>query len=87
MPGLIQAYKEASLAAFSAAEIVEIEPMEVLEIRFNYAQMNEVMQVIKKYPVQIVEQEVNNECRYLLSFAKRIASEIQAAFEKALSSL
>lgn len=86
VPGLIQAYKDASLAAFSAAEIVEIEPMEVLEIRFNYAQMNEVMKVIKRFPIQIVEQEVNNECRYQLRFPHRIASEIQAAFEKALSS-
>lgn len=84
VPGLIQAYKEASLAAFSAAEIVEIEAMEVLEIRFNYAQLNEVMKVIKKYPVQIVEQEVNNECWYKLSFPHRIEKEVRLAFEKGL---
>jgi uncharacterized YigZ family protein len=86
VPGLIQAYKEASLEAFAASDIIEIEPMDNLEIRFSYAQMNEVMKVIKKYPIQIVEQEVNNECRYLLHFAKRISADVHAAIEKALSS-
>ena len=86
VPGLIQAYKEASLEAFTAAKIIEIEPMEVREIRFSYPQMNEVMKVIKKYPIQIIEQEVNNECRYLLHFAKRISADVHAAIDKALSS-
>lgn len=86
VPGLIQAYKEASLEAFSAAEIIEIEPMETLEVRFNYPQMNEVMKVIKKYPIQIVAQEVNNDCLYTLCFSKRISAEVQIAMDKALSS-
>ncbi len=86
VPGLIQAYKEASLEAFAAAEIIEIEPMDTLEVRFTYAQMNEVMKVIKKYPIQISEQEVNNECRYLLHFAKRVSADVHIAIEKALSS-
>jgi uncharacterized YigZ family protein len=84
--GLIHAYKEASLEAFSAAEIIEIEPMETMEVRFSYPQMNEVMKVIKKYPIQIVDQEVNNDCMYTLSFAKRISDEVQEAMDKALSS-
>ncbi|MEN9730161.1 MAG: hypothetical protein RLZ91_1278 [Bacteroidota bacterium] len=84
VPGLIQAYKEASLEAFAASEIVEIEPMDTLEIRFNYPQMNEVMKVIKKYPIQIVEQEINNDCRYMLTVPLRIADEVQIAFDKAL---
>lgn len=86
VPGLIQAYKEACLEAFSAAEIIEIEPMETMEVRFNYPQMNEVMKVIKKYPIQIVAQEVNNDCLYTLCFAKRISAEVQSAMDKALSS-
>jgi uncharacterized YigZ family protein len=86
VPGLIQAYKEASLEAFEAAEIVEIEPMNTLEIRFNYPQMNEVMKVIKKYPIQIVEQEINNDCWYMLTFPLRNTKEVQIAFDKALES-
>jgi uncharacterized YigZ family protein len=86
VPGLIQAYKEASLEAFAAGEIIEIEPMETLEVRFTYAQMNEVMKVIKKYPIQISEQEVNNDCMYQLHFAKRISAEVQSALDKALAS-
>ena len=86
VPGLIQAYKEASLEAFTAAAIIEIEPMETLEVHFSYPQMNEVMKVIKKYPIQIVEQEVNNDFMYQLSFAKRISTDVQSALDKALSS-
>lgn len=82
VPGLIQAYKEASLEAFAATEIIEIEPMETLEVRFTYAQMNEVMKVIKKYPIQIVEQEVNNDCWYKVSFTQKMSTEIKLEFEK-----
>jgi uncharacterized YigZ family protein len=85
VPGLIQAYKEASLEAFAASEIIEIEPMDSLEVRFTYPEMNEVMKVIKKYSIQIIEQEVNNACWYKLSFPHRIAKEVQEAFEKALA--
>ncbi len=86
VPGLIHAYKEASLAALEEADIIEIEPMDTLEIRFNYPQMNEVMKVIKKYPIQIVEQEINNDCWYRLKFPTRITKEVQIAFDKALES-
>lgn len=84
VPGLIHAYKEASLAALAESNILEIEPMIELELRFNYPQMNEVMKVIKKYPIQIIAQEVNNDCWYKLSFPHRYATEIQNAFDKAL---
>jgi uncharacterized YigZ family protein len=86
VPGLIHAYKEASLAALAESNIIEIEPIIELELRFNYPQMNEVMKVIKKYPIQIIAQEVNNDCWYQVSFPQRIASEVQQAFDKALES-
>ncbi len=86
VPGLIHAYKEASLAALAESNIIEIEPMIELELRFTYPQMNEVMKVIKKYPIQIIAQEVNNDCWYQVSFPQRIASEVQQAFDKALES-
>ena len=86
VPGLIHAYKEASLAALAESNIIEIEPMIELELRFNYPQMNEVMKVIKKYPIKIIAQEVNNACWYQVSFPQRIATEVQQAFEKALES-
>jgi hypothetical protein len=44
------------------------------------------MKVIKKYPIQIIAQEVNNDCWYQVSFPQRIATEVQQAFEKALES-
>jgi uncharacterized YigZ family protein len=86
VPGLIQAYKEASQAALAESNIIEIEPMIELELRFKYPQMNEVMKVIKKYPILITAQEVNNDCWYQVNFPQRIATEVHKAFEKALES-
>ena len=86
VPGLIHAYKEASLAALAESNIIEIEPMIELELRFTYPQMNEVMKVIKKYPILITAQEVNNDCWYQVNFPQRIASEVQQAFDNALES-
>jgi uncharacterized YigZ family protein len=84
VPGLIHAYKEASLAALLAAEIIEIEPLDYLDIHFNYAKMNEIMKVIKRYPIQILAQEVNNECLYKMSFPQRCGAEVRAAFTKVI---
>ena len=84
VPGLIHAYKEGSLQAFAASDIVEIERMDFLQIQFSYPHMNEVMKIIKKYPIQIVGQEVNNDCLYNLSFPQRIAKDVRAAFAKAV---
>lgn len=71
------AYKEGSLQAFAASDIVEIERMDFFQIQFSYPHMNEVMKIIKKYPIQIVGQEVNNDCLYNLSFPQRIAKDVR----------
>lgn len=72
VPGLIHAYKEGSWQAFAASDIIEIERMDFLQIQFIYSHMNEVMKIIKKYPIQIVGQEVNNDCWYNLSFPSEL---------------
>ncbi|MCL9967739.1 MAG: YigZ family protein [Aquirufa antheringensis] len=84
VPGLIQAYKEGAVDALDQAEIYEKEPMETLEIHFTYSQMNEVMKVIKKYPIQIVDQEVNIDYWYNLTFPQRVSKDIRMAFDKRL---
>ena len=68
VPGLIHAYKEASLDALKEENIFLKEPEKVIQIAFDYFQLNDVMKICKKYPIKIVQQEINNSCLFDLSF-------------------
>ncbi|MFM6936838.1 MAG: IMPACT family protein, partial [Aquirufa sp.] len=82
VPGLIQAYKEGAVDALEQAEIYEKEPMKIRSIQFTYAQMNEVMKICKKHPITIVNQVIDNLCTYELSYASRLAAEIDDSLDK-----
>ena len=76
--GLIHAYKEASAEALNQAEIVEIEPLSQLILTFPYADLNEVMKICKKMPIKIVRQEIDNLCKFELSFPIKIKNDVLA---------
>jgi uncharacterized YigZ family protein len=78
VPGLIHAYKEASAEALHQAEIVEIEPLSQLILSFPYADLNEVMKICKKMPIKIVRQEIDNLCKFELSFPIKIKNDVLA---------
>jgi uncharacterized YigZ family protein len=78
VPGLIHAYKEASAEALHQAEIVEIEPLSQLILTFPYADLNEVMKICKKMPIKIVRQEIDNLCKFELSFPIKIKNDVLA---------
>jgi uncharacterized YigZ family protein len=79
VPGLIHAYKEGAIDALAQAEIYEKEPMLRRSLEFSYAQMNEVMKICKKHPIQIVNQVIDNLCTYELTYPSRHAAEIDAS--------
>ena len=81
VPGLIHAYKEASVDALSQAKIIEIEPEEHVLISFTYAELNEVMKICKKMPVKIVRQEIDNLCKFELSFPIKVKNEVLALLQ------
>ncbi len=68
VPGLIHAYKEASLDALKEENIYLKEPEKHLKLTVNYIQMNDLMKIIKKNPIRIVKQEINNLCTFELAF-------------------
>jgi uncharacterized YigZ family protein len=78
VPGLIHAYKEASAEALHQAKIVEIEPLSQLILTFPYADLNEVMKICKKMPIKIVRQEIDNLCKFELSFPIKIKNDVLA---------
>lgn len=64
--GLIQAYRTAASDALDRAKLVEKEVQARLRLRFSYAQMNEVMKVIKEYQLELEEQQFELECSVIL---------------------
>lgn len=74
--GLITAYKSAARAALDAAEVVTEQVMAVFEIQFGYLQMNEVMTVLKRMPVETLHQEFSNNCTMRLRIALEFSHEL-----------
>jgi uncharacterized YigZ family protein len=51
--GLIHAYKETTRLAIQNAEIIEKQVFDVYHLDFNYANMNEVMKLLKQHQIKI----------------------------------
>jgi len=81
VPGLIHAYKEASVDALKQAEIVTIEPEINQQISFKYEQLNEFMKISKKQPIKIVHAKIDNLCIFDISYPIRVQQEVGVALE------
>lgn len=62
VPGLIQAYKEATSLCFASAEIVEKDIEHIVRLSFDYSIMNEVMVALKQHQAQIYKQDMQLFC-------------------------
>ena len=81
VPGLIHAYKEASVDALLNTEIVTIEVEIEQKISFPYEQLNEFMKISKKHPIKIVHAKIDNLCIFNISYPKRVQQEVGVALE------
>lgn len=84
VPGLINAYKSATVDALEQAEVVERTVKDVYEIRFDYVQMNDVMRIIKDENIFIVDQQFDNSCVVLLGVRKMQVNTVIRKFDKLL---
>lgn len=62
VPGLINAYKNATIAAIEENEIVSRTVNDVYEIGFDYLVMNQVMRIVKEEDLLILKQQFDNVC-------------------------
>ena len=76
VPGLINAYKTAAVMALQLTPIVTKQIETVYTIRFDYTQINSVMQVIKVPNCTIIEQTLQLFCEVKISLAKSIENEV-----------
>lgn len=70
IPGLINAYKNATQEALDIAEIIEKTQEDVYRIDFDYLQMNDVMRIIKEDNLEILKQDFDNRCSITFSVRK-----------------
>lgn len=63
VPGLINAYREATRDAIANATVIEKTACRRIEINFDYLQMNEVQKLLKSENLTIVSQQFDLRCR------------------------
>lgn len=83
VPGLITAYKSATVEAIRNSTIVERTENIVFKVRCDYLQLNQVMRIIKETDLIMKTQSFDLECTFLLELRKGIAD----LFESKLSQI
>ncbi|MBC7416930.1 MAG: YigZ family protein, partial [Pedobacter sp.] len=78
VPGLINAYKTASLMALDKSNIIEDFNKIALHIAFDHLQMNDVMQIVKEENIEIYEQQFDLECELKFRVKKSLVFQIRA---------
>lgn len=80
--GLIKAYKTAAALAIQENQIIKEWVKFKLEVRFPYQVMNEVMKVVKSYELEIVSQEMELDCKMILSFREGLTAPVLGKLEE-----
>lgn len=76
--GLINAYRTGAKEAILAGKIIEREVFEWVWINFEYSDMPTVMNLIKKYQLEMVEHEFEISCRIKTNLSVNFAHEIKS---------
>jgi len=70
VPGLINAYKTATSLALQLTAIVQKAVMVQYELQFDYTVMNEVMMVVKRFGLSVLQNEMQLFCRMVIGIPK-----------------
>ncbi|MCD0490004.1 YigZ family protein [Pedobacter sp. MC2016-14] len=82
VPGLINAYKSATIEALGAAERIERTVNDRYLISFSYLHMNEVMRVIKDEQITVHAQNFNEDCELIIEIRKSKLNQILSRLEQ-----
>ena len=74
--GLISAYKTAAQMALAEAEIIEKTIDIHFQISFDYKNINKVMRIIKEKNLQIISQQMHEDCQIEIATRKKNAEAI-----------
>ena len=82
VPGLINAYKQATEDALNQATVIEKTVNDIYNISFNYLQMNDIMRLVKEEDVAIIHQQFDNNCSLQVSIRKMQVNTVLAKLDK-----
>lgn len=82
VPGLINAYKTATVEAIAAAEIISKTVNDLYRLTFPYIQMNDVMRIIKEEQLQPADQQFDESCTMSLEIRKSKLTPVLGRLEK-----
>ncbi len=82
VPGLINAYKKATIEALNNSEIVELTIKAVYELSFGHSQMNEVMQILKEEDIKANNMVFDNLCIIRIEIRQASQERILSRFKR-----
>lgn len=82
VPGLINAYKQATIEAINVAEIIEKTVNDVYKIYFDYLQMNDIMRLVKEEHLNVLHQAFDTKCNLTFEVRKNQLNSILHKIEK-----
>lgn len=82
VPGLINAYKSATVEALNNNEIITKTVNDVYQINFDYLAMNAVMRVIKDEQLELLTQQFDTNCSISFEVRKANLNQVLGKLEK-----
>ncbi|PJJ84688.1 IMPACT family protein [Mucilaginibacter auburnensis] len=82
VPGLINAYKHATIDVLEHASVIERSVQDVYEVAFAHEHMNEVMRMVKDNQLTVLAQDFDTLYRMQLSVRKMKVNEVLGRLEK-----
>lgn len=82
VPGLINAYKTATIEALNANEIIGKTVNDVYQLNFDYLTMNDVMRIVKEEQLPIIEQLFDTQCSLKFEVRKANLNIVLGKLEK-----
>lgn len=79
--GLISAYRTAAQMVLENSDIIEQTTKSILQVDFEYKNLNKVMRIIKEKNIDIVAQKMELDCSVTVSVRRKDADAIQQYFE------
>jgi uncharacterized YigZ family protein len=82
VPGLINAYKSATLEALNSADVVSKTVNDLYEINFDYLNMNDVMKIIKEEHLNVLSQNFDTKCKMTFEVRKSNLNQVLNKLDK-----
>lgn len=82
VPGLINAYKAATVEALKENEIISKTVNDVYQINFDYLAMNQIMRIVKDEQLDIIAQEFDTNCVIKFEVRKANLNQVLGKLEK-----